>query len=234
MGSISIRQSIRWLPDEAEEPTSTIVLTSPQRRFVDLRVFKPSPDSDTIPKGQLDPWQLEWGIAGTSSTRTRTGDGGEVITRGRWDHWIDSRTPEFVYDEGDMFPMSDTLTLEKGSMVNPATGKETAYEEVWEDSEPMSVPGSGRTCAVLRMETEKREEKGLMVVLGRRCQVLARIGEDVTAERWDWDEQDGWVRTLWMGETALPGKGVLEKMDKLAEGDVHEVAGYSWKVVELA
>lgn len=34
---ISVRESIRWLPDEASEPTSTIVLTSPGGLFVDLR-----------------------------------------------------------------------------------------------------------------------------------------------------------------------------------------------------
>jgi hypothetical protein len=50
MGSISIREHIRWLPDKASEPTSTIVLTSPQRRFVDLRIFRP--DGNTSWNGQ--------------------------------------------------------------------------------------------------------------------------------------------------------------------------------------
>jgi hypothetical protein len=50
MGSISIRKSIRWLPDEASEPTSTIVLTSPQRRFVDLRILGPAPHLE-VPLG---------------------------------------------------------------------------------------------------------------------------------------------------------------------------------------
>lgn len=38
MASISFRKFIRWLPDEASEPTSTLVLTSPEKRFVDIRV----------------------------------------------------------------------------------------------------------------------------------------------------------------------------------------------------
>lgn len=42
MGSISIREFIKWLPDEASEPTSTIVVTSPGRRFVDIRANRPS------------------------------------------------------------------------------------------------------------------------------------------------------------------------------------------------
>lgn len=45
MGSISIREHIRWLPDPASEPTSTVVLTSPGRRFVDLRVLRPEGDT---------------------------------------------------------------------------------------------------------------------------------------------------------------------------------------------
>lgn len=44
MGSISLREHIRWLPDEASEPTSTVVVTSPQRRYVDLRIFRPEGD----------------------------------------------------------------------------------------------------------------------------------------------------------------------------------------------
>jgi hypothetical protein len=39
MASISFRKFIRWLPEEASEPTSTLVLTSPEKRFVDLRVL---------------------------------------------------------------------------------------------------------------------------------------------------------------------------------------------------
>jgi hypothetical protein len=47
MTDISVRKYIRWLPDEASEPTSTIVLTSPERRFVDLRILlEPKPSAE--------------------------------------------------------------------------------------------------------------------------------------------------------------------------------------------
>ncbi|RYO95667.1 hypothetical protein DL765_011167 [Monosporascus sp. GIB2] len=39
MASISIREHIRWLPGPPEENTSTVVLTSPGRRFVDIRIL---------------------------------------------------------------------------------------------------------------------------------------------------------------------------------------------------
>jgi hypothetical protein len=49
MGDISIREYIRWLPGPPSEPTSTIVLTSPERRFVDLRILRePEPSADGL------------------------------------------------------------------------------------------------------------------------------------------------------------------------------------------
>jgi hypothetical protein len=46
MADISIRKHIRWLPDEASEPTSTIVLTSRQKRFVDIRLLRAVSDAE--------------------------------------------------------------------------------------------------------------------------------------------------------------------------------------------
>ncbi|KAJ4350849.1 hypothetical protein N0V85_009673, partial [Neurospora sp. IMI 360204] len=98
-GDVSIRHSIRWLSSSSSssssdsptpsEPTSTIVLTSPGGRFVDLRILKADPSSPdhtsvfspqtgsqaeaedartrTLPLSRLD-----WAIAGTSThTPTR-------------------------------------------------------------------------------------------------------------------------------------------------------------------
>lgn len=36
---ISIREGIRWLPKPFSEPTRTVVLTSPENRFVDVRIL---------------------------------------------------------------------------------------------------------------------------------------------------------------------------------------------------
>ncbi|KAJ0158492.1 hypothetical protein CTA2_11462, partial [Colletotrichum tanaceti] len=195
MGSISFREHIRWIPDEASEPTSTIVLTSPQRRFVDLRILKSAPTADAAQGATHAAKRLEWGIAGTSSSTTlRDGDGagdgaGGQVRHSRWEHWIDSRTtdPESAADEGDMYEQADGLTLEKGRMVNPATGEETDYEELWRDVEPVAVVGSGGEaveCIVLRFEDEQAGARGSVVWLGRFCQGISRVGADVTAERW--------------------------------------------------
>lgn len=46
--SISVRDSIRFLPQPADEPTRTVVLTSPENRFVDIRILRPPPDTKDL------------------------------------------------------------------------------------------------------------------------------------------------------------------------------------------
>ncbi|KAH7361780.1 hypothetical protein B0T11DRAFT_327927 [Plectosphaerella cucumerina] len=128
MASISVRESIRWLPEEASEPTSTIVLTSPGRRFVDLRVLHAGAASSG--EDVVSPERLDWAIAG-SSLSVPTPDRGPNTTHSQWRHWVDSRTldVENATDEGFMSPLGGGRTLEEGRMANPETGVETDYEE---------------------------------------------------------------------------------------------------------
>ncbi|KAJ7670517.1 hypothetical protein B0H17DRAFT_1085753 [Mycena rosella] len=119
--SISFRESIRWLPDAASEPTQTIVLTGLESGvFLDVRFQKES--------GELD-----WAFAGY---RSQAGPNSTKFT-----HHIDSRTPDAldVVDLGTNTPLPDGTTLEVGEMLNPATGRLTAYEEVWRDEECAAV-----------------------------------------------------------------------------------------------
>ncbi|KDN69822.1 hypothetical protein CSUB01_11062 [Colletotrichum sublineola] len=240
MASISFREHIRWIPDEASEPTSTIVLTSPQRRFVDLRILQSPPTADGAPTTHGIE-RLEWGIAGTSSSSMRDGDDGVQVQHSRWEHWIDSRTtePENAADEGDMYEQPGGLTLEKGRMVNPATGVETDYEELWRDIDPVPVPvaaggggGGGVECIVLRFEDEPTRSRGLVVWLGRFCQGISRVGEDVAAQRWEWKHEEGWKRTARIGARELPCEALLKTGAPLSVGAhvVHE--DLVWDVLE--
>ncbi|KAK1959846.1 hypothetical protein LY78DRAFT_662941 [Colletotrichum sublineola] len=237
MASISFREHIRWIPDEASEPTSTIVLTSPQRRFVDLRILKSPPTADGAPTTHGIE-RLEWGIAGTSSSSMRDGDDGVQVRHSRWEHWIDSRTtePENAADEGDMYEQPGGLTLEKGRMANPATGVETDYEELWRDIDPVPVPvaagGGGVECIVLRFEDEPTRSRGLVVWLGRFCQGISRVGEDVAAQRWEWKHEEGWKRTARIGARELPCEALLKTGAPLSVGAhvVHE--DLVWDVLE--
>ncbi|KAK3294193.1 uncharacterized protein B0H64DRAFT_418175 [Chaetomium fimeti] len=257
MCDISIREYIRWLPEEASEPTSTIVLTTPNRRFVDLRILESGSsvnvgkavltDHVTLPLSRLD-----WAIAGTSSSSMipSKGDQGQEIKHSQWAHWIDSRVVDCdgVVDEGDMFddPSDPSLTLETGRMLNPATGVETDYEEVWRSDPIQTVPApdgsDGKvTCLALRMESvtgtdegpEKRVKRGLVVRLGQYCQAFARDGDSITVERLRWDAgQQWWVTQFRIGDQELPTEIATHLAHETTLDDEVRVGGAVWKVVE--
>ncbi|KAM0250521.1 hypothetical protein ACHAQJ_008572 [Trichoderma viride] len=238
MASISFRKFIRWLPEEASEPTSTLVLTSPEKRFVDIRVLLPDgsdslandEEAEILPLGRLD-----WAMAGTSSS-TVLSDGHSLS---RWRHWIDSRAIDAPPDEGHMYAQSDGLsTLEKGQMTNPATGKDTDYEEMWYDPPPKKTGGNKVVCMVLMMEDDKMGKKGMFVRLGEWAQVFVRDGPgeaDLVAERWEWRDDDGkgWRRIVRLGreDRELPCREVLDAAeDKI--GSEYHVGDEVWKLVE--
>lgn len=182
--------------------------------------------------------RLEWGIAGTSSSWLRDdGKGGQVL-RSQWRHWIDSRTsrPEEATDEGDMFPRDDGTTLETGSMVNPDTGRETDYEELWRDVEPQPTrEGAAVRCVVLQHEGEGGGGRAEVVRLGRHCQGILRGGGGaVTAERWEWEGGKGWGRTVRMGDAQLACEKVLDDGLVVQLGEEMEIEGRTWKVVEVS
>jgi len=231
---ISTRAFIQWLPDPPSEPTSTQVLTSTQRRFVDIRI-----PADPPLEG-VDPAHVEWAFAGHSTSKIVNGK-----TLSQWHHWIDSKTtkPEDVVDKGEMLPEDDSgLALEKGEMVNPATGQLTGYVEGWRDGEigVVPVPGEGvvrgfhaelrgrgvsidglrdgaegggelkatddesRLSIVLQHEDVVRKSRGMVVRLGHLCQGVMRVGDDFTHQRWEWTHEDGWRQTCVSGKLAMP------------------------------
>ncbi|KAH9477032.1 hypothetical protein JR316_0010948 [Psilocybe cubensis] len=112
--SVTVRRSIRWLPDEASEPTHTVVITGHSGIFVDVRFKKGT--------GEVD-----WGFAGYRYQLSE-----DTV---QFKHHIDSRTldPLSVVDIGKNSTLPNGQTLECGEMVNPDTGKMTRYEEIWED-----------------------------------------------------------------------------------------------------
>ncbi|KAI0405355.1 hypothetical protein F4802DRAFT_597189 [Xylaria palmicola] len=232
--SISIRRSIRWLPDAASEPTSTIVLTSPERRFVDIRVLKAAPEQSTA--------SLDWAFAGISFSEMRHG-----VRHAAWRHVVDSRTPTpgAVVDEGDIFPQHDGTTLETGRMVNPATGDLTEYEEVWTDLEAEGIlpasPNQGALtgrptarCVVLELEDGHREARGFAICLGRYYQGVARVGHDFAAERWLWTEGE-WRPEYRVGHLRIPRSTLLDN-PSLSGGDEvgSEDTCQRWRVAEVA
>ncbi|KAL0950326.1 hypothetical protein HGRIS_010296 [Hohenbuehelia grisea] len=131
---ISRRVSIRWIPESATEPTDTIVLTGEGSYFLDARFLK-------IGGG------LDWAFAGR-----RIAESPDCT---RFVHLIDSRTldAEEVVDQGTNIPLPNGTTLEKGTMVNPETGKMTDYEEIWEDIDHDC--GNGSSSLFLRSDDSR-------------------------------------------------------------------------------
>ncbi|KAF0645415.1 hypothetical protein FPSE5266_09941 [Fusarium pseudograminearum] len=229
MGTISIRKFIRWLPDEPSEPTTTLVITSPRlKRFVDLRILLSDDDStDILPFSRLD-----WAIAGTTVSTQKPDAEGVLTSHSTFIQWISSR--ELGNDAGFMYPQpGEDLTLEKGSMVNPDTGIDTAYEELWHDATPTAVPGEPDVrVLVLQTDDEEKGVRGCVVRLGRYAQGLIRVGEKIALERWEWTE-GGWKRTVRMGDEELPIGKILGE-ETLDEDDSVNVGGRTWTVIEAS
>lgn len=216
---ISIRRSIAWLPAPHGEPTSTIVLTSPARRFVDIRVT-------------LADQSLEWGFAGTSSYSVID----DVYEKGQWRHWVDNQHPlgAEVVDEGVCSQQEDGSMLEVGAMVNPDTGAIGDYEEVWDDVKPVGPAGEVARCVVLQHETET--SRGVVELLGSYLQGVLKNEAGTVVERWQWSEADAWKQTFTSGDhdKSLPCETIIAQAATLKEGDKVEFKGLAWTVVEVA
>lgn len=155
----------------------------------------------------------------------------------KWHHWVDSRNEdaEAVTDEGDMLPQSDGTTIERGSMVNPATGKTADYEECWEDLEPVGTSDGrqARKACVLQLHDDENEARGMIVRLGQFCQGVIRVGKYFTVERWQWREGEGWKRGVRTGDLWLPCGPILEG-ERLRLGGEVNYGDYTWRVVEMS
>lgn len=248
MGTISHRKFIRWLPDEASEPTSTLVLTSRDNRFVDIRVLLNDKGCvDSRCKGEFLKHSvfllneglrhfrilgttsidaLDWAIGGTVSSTTN--DSG--IRRAKFSHWINSRSKDAdgVADEGDMYEQDDGTTLEKGSMVNPATGQDTAYEESWLDIE-VAVNDDRKSCFVAKLDGN--DCRGMVVMLDGLCQGVMRRGDHVAAERWE-RKNGAWTRSVQVGQGDLVCESMITDEEQFAVGHKIMSKEGTWQIVE--
>ncbi|KAI0632513.1 hypothetical protein C8Q77DRAFT_1074447 [Trametes polyzona] len=226
--SISERLYIRWFPDEASEPTSTLVLTTPSRHFVDLRFYKPSPESKLTEPSLT---ALEWGFSGRS-----VGTG----THGKWIHEISSRTdhPDGEADEGDMFPHPTLpdVELERGRMAHPESGEVREYEEAWKAIPVLAVGDSHQDERLaVRLETrsesgEKTGVRGAIVRVGQYCQGIVREGGKVTVQRWAWAQDGGWKQIGRVGNADIPCGATWANVK---EGDAVQRGGVVWVVKEV-
>lgn len=127
-----------------------------------------------------------------------------------------------------MHEQADGTTLETGSMVNPDTGRDTPYEELWLDTE-LDEAKSKDACFVVKHE--QGAHRGMIVKLGDFCQGVARRGGEVVAERWE--KNDGrWQRTVRIGSGSLVCDELLNGVIKAENGASFTSGGETWAVVE--
>ncbi|MCJ1352005.1 MAG: hypothetical protein MMC33_001989 [Icmadophila ericetorum] len=243
---ISIRKHIRRIPSPAEEPTSTLVLTSSKGHFVDIRVLKSafSPTAtETAIHPTCSPKVLDWAFCGTSTT-TELGlptassppadqSSGEECRHTVWTHWLDTASEEPESDEGDMYTLPDGDVLEKGFNPKDDGGREE-YEELWGDEDARATgteqeqdqEGDGkRVCVVLRMEGVEEDKvsgtvgrKGMIVRVGGWVQGILKEDGGFTVERWKWVEEKGeWENVVKLGMGEMPC-GVTFNMHFTGEG----------------
>lgn len=113
-------------------------------------------------------------------------------------------------------------------MVNPDTGRDTPYEELWLDTE-LDEAKSKDACFVVKHE--QGAHRGMIVKLGDFCQGVARRGGEVVAERWE--KNDGrWQRTVRIGSGSLVCDELLNGVIKAENGASFTSGGETWAVVE--
>lgn len=250
------------LPSRQFEPTDTLVLTSPKRTFVDIRIYKPFNVANALKPLPNDgeSQRLEWAFGGTSSSRPITlpltgpqhgksqkrieDESWANVTHSTWAHWIDSRftvgTKSIPVDEGHMYPIAKDLTLEVGHAFHPALGAVKTHEEMWRDVEMVSTNEAGtKLCVVLRCQAEHAGVRGLVVRVGQYCQGLIMERDRTTAERWEWNgehpgktEKEKWQRSMRVGDLFLPCSAAF-RAEILGLGAVIKFHEYEWVVEEL-
>ncbi|CAO2648135.1 Nn.00g090570.m01.CDS01 [Neocucurbitaria sp. VM-36] len=244
------------LPPHQFEPTSTLVLTSPNHTFVDIRLFKPFDTSaNTLSPNKGERERLEWAFAGISESRpitdkrsTKTGDEEkhwEGVTHSTWTHWLDSRhsvgDPTIPIDEGDMYPIADDLTLEHGHAFQPLMRAHKTHEEMWRDVAAQSTNSAGtKICVVLRVQADTAGVRGVIIRLGQYCQGIVMQRDYCTVERWEFvdegkrdvEEAARWKRTARVGDQELPCAATF-RPEVLAVGGVVKYHDYEWVVEEV-
>jgi hypothetical protein len=266
--NISRRDHIRWGNSPPSEPTTTLVLTTKSGWYVDVRILRPPSEVHLLPntllksEGFIPPAiddlsleneprsntgknlgieRLDWGFAGqATSTPHPTGSG---PSHSKWEHWVDSKTSlddPAVSDEGDMYLQPDGRTLEKGRMVNPVSGVEEDYEEMWRDEifgkPPSWIDGDRLSCVVWKCEAAGY--KGSIVRLGPYCQGVIRVGGSFCAERWKVGDEESeyagkWVLLARIGEGSVGCEGALGLDDKsITIGRGFVVDEREWRVTE--
>lgn len=224
------------MPGDAEEPTSTVVLTSQTSHYVDVRIYKDLCQKEIDRKDKIHSLAIvEWAFAGTSSTTEDLSGPGDAKPRHSvWEHWIDSKSDNPQPDEGDMWPQNNGDVLERGTQVHPVTGLQTVYEELWGDLQVEKVgEEKDRVSIVLKVEDDEAATRGMVVRVGDWCQAILKSRGALTIERWRWIKTtNNWERLVKIGSGDLPCAIACNSQMVREEGTI--VCGdLKWTIIEI-
>ncbi|KAI4846936.1 hypothetical protein E4T44_04788 [Aureobasidium sp. EXF-8845] len=209
---LSYRKSLRWVPGEPSEPTSTLVLDVGSF-FVDLRMLKA--DSS-----------IDWAMAGRRTVLSSS------PLKCQWTKEICSHNTESHDDIGEFEDLPNGDALEKGSMPNPDNNDEVqVYEEVWGN---LDVPSSDQPAWILR----SKDGNGITFVgkVGDWFQVLRKRESGEFAVLREENTEGAWVQRYAVGEK-LPsmrdsGEEVFNPQSWKQDTDV-QVGGVTYTVYAL-
>lgn len=229
---VSTRRGIAWGLAPPTEDSSVLVLTSPERHYVDIRFALEGPST-------AGPF---WAFAGRVSYTALVGPGqaGATATswgigmRGEWNHPIDSYGNSEGVDKADLFNLANGDQIEVGLLENPETGKEDRFMEYWTkpDGYDAAAQGSTTPCVVAKLEKDG-QLVGLAIRVGGFAQGIRLVeGGGVMVARWT--KQSEWVRDDRGNEEkhSVPMEWLVDEQRQLSDETVNE--SEKWVVVERA
>ncbi|KFZ23074.1 hypothetical protein V502_02436 [Pseudogymnoascus sp. VKM F-4520 (FW-2644)] len=211
---LSTRISLRWVPDEPEELTDTLVMNV-GGYFMDLRVNKADQS-------------IDWAMAGERQILSKN------PLKCRWIKVIDSLGPSDP-DEGIFSPLPNGDDLETGSM--PCAHKNdvvTDYEEVWRNLD--LVPGPKRAWIIQSVENSPRGGTFLGRVAGSFMALRQSDDLSFSVRSEGLDENAQWNVIYAVGQVegvpSLAGVGIseFEGEEEWKEGNIVSVLGTKYVV----
>ncbi|EPE04125.1 sodium nucleoside cotransporter [Ophiostoma piceae UAMH 11346] len=241
---VELRQGFSLGYEAPTEESSTIALTAPSGKFVDIRFSTlPVTGKDTQVTKQLG------NIHGTASAGIATiffpekeGSGWPAYNchaHVQWQHILDS-SREFGTDGADMILLADGATMEVGFIEIRGTMK--YFKEYWvtPPNKATDIP-----CLVAELtashtaKTEGAAIRGMAVRIGDFCQGILQTDTEFWFERWEYSQGSGWVKDTRSNtpQAAESTSGILpcwQMGEKSLElGATMELTSGVWNITEV-
>ena len=234
---VEVRRGFSIGYEAPSEDSSTIVLTAPSGKYVDIRF-------STLPRSQaalaIKNQDKIWGYAtaGLSTATILPGKGNcppyDCMVHATWEHPIDS-SRSFDTDGADLLLLADGARMEVGCMI--IHGKMQMFKEYW------VTPTMGSTelpCAVVELEKSQsvdgKNANGMAIRIGDYCQGILQHGEDFWFERWNYlEDEQRWTKDV-RSNTHTSEMGILPcrwmTAEERALGETIMIDGRKWYVTE--